>query len=516
MKIDPLTELPLELLTVEEMGRADRLTIERGTPGMDLMEQAGFSVARALMEVLDPGHVTVLCGPGNNGGDGFIAARELQEAGWTVRLGLLGDIDALKGDAAEAARRWDGPVEAATPSMVVGTDAVIDALFGAGLTRVLDRGARQIVRAVNDSGAYVVSVDIPSGVHGTTGQILGLEDFDVDEVSIRADNTITFFRAKPGHTLFPGRGRIGRLEVADIGISETVLGDIRPLAMVNDPALWADEVPSLEDSGHKYARGHALAVSGGMTHTGAARLAAMGALRVGAGLVTVASPGEALMVNAAHLTAIMLERCDGPEDLAGLLSTRKRNAVVLGPALGVGEKTRALVRAALETCANVVLDADALTSFAEAERETLFTLTKDRAVLTPHTGEFERLFPGVLAQTGSKLEAARTAAREAGCVVVIKGADTVIAQPDGLAAINCFAPPNLATAGSGDVLAGIICGLTAQGMSHWHAACAGVWLHGEAARMFGDGLIAEDLPDLLPRVWDRLDADLDTLEDLED
>jgi len=338
-----------------------------------------------------------------------------------------------------------------------------------------------------------VAIDIPSGVSGDTGRPLG-------GLYVKAALTVTFFRKKPGHLLLPGRVLCGETVVGDIGIPpEAANSQLHE----NSPALWQFPWPRLE--GHKYSRGHCVVVSGPAHATGAARLAARAALRVGAGLVSVASPPDAVAVNAAHLTAIMIKVFEGAVKLGALLSDKRLNAVALGPGLGVGKDTRDLVTTVLKSGAATVLDADAITSFQD-EPQTLFSLLDDRCVLTPHEGEFERLFPGLLDRSASKLEAARAAAARALAVVVLKGADTVIAAPSGKAVINANAPAFLATAGAGDVLAGLIAGLLAQGMTAFDAACAGTWLHGAAAGLFGPGLIAEDLPEMLPRVLGQLAA----------
>jgi hydroxyethylthiazole kinase-like uncharacterized protein yjeF len=316
---------------------------------------------------------------------------------------------------------------------------------------------------------------------------------------VHARHTVTFFRKKPAHVLMPGRIHCGEVTVASIGIPEQVLDAIPVRAFENGPALWRELFPWPKPDGHKYSRGHCVVVSGPAHATGAARLAARGALRAGAGLVSVASPPGAVAVNAAHLTAIMVKPFDGPMGLSALLADKRFNAIALGPGLGVGDATQDLVSAALAGSAAVVLDADALTSFADNSAG-LFAQLHFRSVLTPHEGEFERLFPGLLVKGPTRLESARSAARAARCVVLVKGPDTVIAAPDGRAAVNTNAPPWLATAGTGDVLAGMIAGLLAQGMEAFEAACAGAWLHGEAAARFGVGLIAEDIPEQLPHV----------------
>jgi NAD(P)H-hydrate epimerase len=474
------------------MSRADRLTIGRGTLGITLMENAGRAVADAVAARFARGPVSVLCGPGNNGGDGFIAARLLRERGWSVTLFLLGERERLQGDAAEAAHRWEGPVHPLTADAGAGASLIIDGIFGAGLARDVNGVAGEVIRRIGEAGIPVAAIDVPTGLDGDTGQVRG--------TAFQAALTVTFFRAKPGHRLLPGRQLCGELAVADIGIGDDVLAEIAPSTFENGPAVWGARFPRPRLDAHKYARGHALAVSGGPANTGAARLAARAALRAGAGLVTVASPPNALAVNAAHLTAIMLKGFDGADGLARILEDKRKNACLIGPGAGVGQATRENVLAALLSGAAMLLDADALTSFAEIPRD-LFVAIKGYfagpVVLTPHEGEFARLFPGL---QGGKLARARAAAAEAGAVVVLKGADTVIAAPEGRAIINGNAGPELATAGSGDVLGGIILGLLAQGVPAFEAAAMGVWLHGEAGQAFGPGLIAEDLPEMLPSV----------------
>jgi hydroxyethylthiazole kinase-like uncharacterized protein yjeF len=486
----PVFADPLEVLTPLEMARADQLTNAAGTTGLELMERAGLAVAETVREVLPTGsRVAVMAGPGNNGGDGFVAARILAEAGYVVSVGLLTARDRLTGDAAFAAASWTGFSKGLSPAMAGEADLVVDALFGAGLDRSIEGKAAQTIDAVNQAGVPVVSVDLPSGINGRDGRIMG--------TAIRAYASVTFFRLKPGHLLLPGRLMSGAVTVADIGIEADVLDTIRPIAWRNAPALWS--LPDFAPDGHKYTRGHVLVVSGPATRTGAARLAARGALRAGAGLVTVAAPLDALDENAAHLTAIMLMPMDGPKGLAAILTDERKNVVVMGPALGLNETTVELVGTALAARCSVVLDADALTSFA-GNADALVALIHGRAapvILTPHEGEFAKLFPD-LALNSSKLERARLAAELSGATVILKGPDTVVASPDGRAAIANNAPPQLATAGSGDVLAGIAGGLLAQGMEPFDAATAAVWLHGEAAKSRGRGLIAEDLPEALP------------------
>ena len=491
-----------ELLTTAEMAEADRLTIAGGIAGIDLMENAGRAVADSAIAAARHGpRIVVVAGPGNNGGDGFVAGRLLAERRYDVRVVFVGDRSRLKGDARLAAARWTGPVADAAPDALGACDVIVDALFGAGLDRDVDGPPRAMIEAMNAAGVPVVAVDLPSGINGTTGAVMG--------TAVKATQTVTFFRRKPGHLLLPGRLHCGPVTVADIGIPAGVLDQIKPMTFANDPALWGAAFPVLRPEGHKYARGHAVVASGGLPTTGAARLAARAALRAGAGLVTIASPREALAVNAASSLAVMVRQVDGAGELAEFLADKRRNAVVLGPGGGVGDAMRAQTAAALASEAAVVLDADALTSFADRPAELFEAIAKRsnvNAILTPHDGEFSRLFKEIDEDTNlkSKLEKACAAARICGAVVLLKGADTVVAAPSGRASVAGNAPPYLATAGSGDVLAGILGGLMAQGMPAFEAANAAVWLHGEAASEFGPGLIAEDLTEVLPAVYRRL------------
>ncbi len=467
------------LLTVDEMSRADRLAAACGTPGPELMRRAGAAIADAVRRRWSPRPVLVLAGPGNNGGDGFIAAARLQAAGWPVRLALLGSREALAGEAGEAAKAWQGPVEPVAPETLRDARLVIDALFGAGLKRPLSGPARAVLEAARD--LPLVAVDLPSGIAGDSGAVLGHAP--------RAVLTVTFFRRKPGHLLLPGRLHCGEVVVADIGIPEAVLDEIGPAAFANGPDLWVLPVPG--PASHKYARGHAV-VWGGAETTGAARLAAQGAMRAGAGLVTVSAPEEAWPVYAAALPGALVARRSGPADFRRLLEDARKNAVLVGPGAGLGPETAAAVDAACGRPGAVVLDADALTAMAGRLPEG----RGEAGLLTPHDGEFARLF----AHGGDRLARARVAAAASGWTVLLKGADSVVAAPDGRATISANAPPWLATAGSGDVLAGMAVALMAQGMPAFEAAAAATWLHGEAATAFGPGLIAEDLPNMLPGV----------------
>jgi hydroxyethylthiazole kinase-like uncharacterized protein yjeF len=465
------------------------------------MMSAGQAVAEAAMDLAEEGPILVVAGPGNNGGDGFVAAAELAARGREVSVILLCERDSLEGDAALAARGWKYPVLPFNPHAIGKPALIIDALFGAGLDRAVKGEPLEMIEAINANGATVLAVDLPSGINGTTGAVMG--------VAVRATETITFFRRKPAHLLLPGRIYCGRVRVADIGIDANVLAEIQPQTFENIPSLWRQSFPVPRIDGHKYDRGHAVIVSGGLAATGAARLSARGSLRAGAGLVTLASPRDALAVNAAALSAVMVRAVDTVVEFAGLLSDKRFNACVIGPGAGLGERTRDFVLAAMSTKRGLVLDADALTSFAEAP-DRLFQAIKDshdpQVVLTPHEGEFPRLFSDISNKhpLRSKLERVRAAAERSGAVVLLKGPDTVVASPQGRATIAANAPPWLATAGAGDVLSGMISGLMAQGVPAFEAASIGVWMHGEAAREAGPGLIAEDLPEVLPAVMRHL------------
>lgn len=476
-----------ELLTIGQMYAADRAAMAAGMAGTALMEAAGAAVAAAIRDRWPPATVAVLCGPGNNGGDGFVAARHLAADGWDVRLVLLGRIEDLRGDAAWAAGMWKGTVLSPEIARLDGADLVVDAMYGAGLSRPLEGEALALVQALAHRNLPVVAIDVPSGVRGDDGAILG--------AAPKAALTVTFFRKKPGHLLLPGRLFCGAVEVADIGIPETVLKGISPDLMENGPAVWGNMFPWPKPDGHKYSRGHAL-VYGGAVMTGAARLAVRGALRVGAGLVTVAAPPEAFQIYALSMPTVIVHPMSQSGGFPALLDDPRRNAVLLGPGAGVTTELKQSVRASIDRGRAGVLDADVFAAFAD-DPDALFSRLTDRWLLTPHEGEFARLFPDL---EGNRLERAREAARRTGAVVLLKGPDTVIAHPDGRSAINANAPPYLATAGSGDVLSGFALGLLAQGLGAFEAGCISAWLHGAVAQALGPGLIAEDLPEALPPV----------------
>jgi hydroxyethylthiazole kinase-like uncharacterized protein yjeF len=491
----------MEVLTTGEMERADRLAIAAGTPGFALMLSAGQAVAAAAMDMAEEGPILVIAGPGNNGGDGFVAAAELAARGREVSVILLCERDSLQGDAASAARGWKYPVLPFNPQAIGKPALIIDALFGAGLDRVVKGEPFDMIEAINANGAPVLAVDLPSGINGTTGAVMG--------TAVRATETVTFFRRKPAHLLLPGRPYCGQVRVTDIGIDAKVLAEIEPKTFENIPSAWRRSYPIPVVEGHKFSRGHVVVVSGGLASTGAARLSARGALRAGAGLVTVASPQDALAVNAAALTAVMVRVVDTVVEFAEMVADKRFNACVIGPGAGIRARTGDFVLTALSAKRAAVLDADALTSFASSP-ERLFEAIRNsddpQVVLTPHEGEFPRLFSDISNKHPfrSKLERVRAAAERAGAVVLLKGADSVVAAPDGRATIAANAPPWLATAGAGDVLSGMIAGLLAQGVPAFEAASIGVWMHGEAAREAGPGLIAEDLPETLPAVTRHL------------
>jgi ADP-dependent NAD(P)H-hydrate dehydratase / NAD(P)H-hydrate epimerase len=480
------------VLSVAQMTEADRAAIAAGTPGSTLMQNAGNAVAREIIHRWSPRPVAVLCGPGNNGGDGFVVAAALARAGWPVRVALLGNREDLRGDARLHAMQWSGGVESVTPTAIEGVSLVVDALFGSGLSRRLDGAVVATLTAVTQRAVPVVAVDVPSGVMGDTGESVG---------AAPATCTVTFARKKPGHVLLPGRELCGEIVVADIGISAAVLESLSIDTWENDPNLWRAQLPQAKSSANKYTRGHAL-LCGGYPMTGAARMAARAAARIGAGLTTIAVPQVAFPLYAAALTSIMVQPLTQAADLSRLLSDPRYTAFLVGPGAGVNDATRETALEILRTARPVLLDADAISVFAGRTAD-LARAIRGPCVMTPHEGEFVRVFD----VRGDKLGRARAAARQSGAIIVLKGADTVVAAPDGRAIVNTNAPATLATAGSGDVLGGLILGLLAQGMDAFAAAAAGVWVHGAAAASFGPGLLAEDLPDLVPAVLRQLEPE---------
>jgi hydroxyethylthiazole kinase-like uncharacterized protein yjeF len=480
------------LLSVAQMSEAERAAMASGTLGSVLMQNAGDAVVREITRRWPPRAVCVLCGPGNNGGDGFVVAAALAQRGWPVRVALLGSREDLRGDARIHAARWTGAVDPWSPAAIDGASLIVDALFGSGLNRPLEERASAVLAAAAQRAVPLIAVDIPSGIMGDSGAAMS---------AATAACTVTFARKKPGHVLLPGRDVCGEVVVADIGIPSAAIDSLSIDTWENDPVLWRALLPRMNSSSNKYARGHAL-LCGGYPMTGAARLAARAAARMGAGLTTIAVPAAAFAVYAAALTSIMVQPLQRTEDFTRLLSDPRYTACLIGPGAGVSDATRDTALELLGSGRPVLLDADAITVFASRAAE-LAGAIRGPCVMTPHEGEFARVFES----QGDKLYRARAAARQSGAVVVLKGADTVIAAPDGSAIVNTNAPAALATAGSGDVLGGLILGLLAQGMDAFMAAAAGVWIHGAAAAEFGPGLLAEDLPELVPAVLRLLELE---------
>jgi ADP-dependent NAD(P)H-hydrate dehydratase / NAD(P)H-hydrate epimerase len=476
-----------EILTPEQMYAADRLAIARGISSLKLMEAAGRAVVAEVAKRFTKRAVAVLCGPGNNGGDGYVVAHVLKAKGWTVRVYAPDGPPKLKSDAATMAAKWKGAVGTFDDferniGGRSGPRLIIDAIYGAGLNREMPG---RFADGMHGAGVPIVAIDVPSGIDGLTGEVRG--------AAPRADLTVTFFRKKPGHILLPGRSYCGEVVVADIGIPDDVADEL-PIRIHENAK---PHLPVIHDHFHKFNRGHAVVWSGPALATGAARLAALAAARSGAGLTSIAGPREALLVHAAHVSSIMLKPVETPDQLSDLLRDKRITAICIGPAAGVGEATRKRVLRALKGNAAVVLDADALRSFSD-DAETLFAAIKAKpnrdVVMTPHEGEFQSLFKALTQELRAKHEHAQAAAALSGARIIYKGADTVIANPNGFASINTNAPPKLATAGSGDVLAGLVTGLLAQGMDAYNAACAAVWLHGDAAnRIPRRSILAEDL-----------------------
>lgn len=469
------------ILSCAEVVACEQRAVEAGVSLRALMQKAGQACADVLHAEFPEGRIVVLAGPGNNGGDAFVAAQRLVDLGRRVSLYELAK-GVRSAEGTEAAKHWTGEHAPLEDLRLNSDDIVLDGLFGAGLSRALSGEAAFAAAQVNASGAKIVAIDVPSGVNGDTGAVPG--------PAMRADVTVTFCAKKPAHVLQPAASLCGDVVVAQIGFGQLVDEIGSHKLMENSPALWSSALRWPEATSHKHQRGRLAIVSGGLANTGAARLAAQAGLRVGAGLVTLLCPPVALVVVASSVTAVMTGSFADPAELRSL--TERSTAVIIGPAAGVSPVTRANVEALAKGGRNLVLDADALTVFA-GQADTLRALLSAHAILTPHAGEFERLFPDLLSRSKNKVEAAREAARQADAAVLLKGPDTVIASPDGRAVVNTHATPFLATAGTGDVLAGILGGLLAQGLDPFDAACAGAWMHGDAGLRVGAGLTAEDL-----------------------
>jgi len=478
------------LLDVAASRAIDQAAIASGIPEIELMERAGASVAAAIRSRWSERPVLVLTGPGNNGGDGFVVARLLEEAGWPVTVAGVCGRDRLRGAARIAADRWPGPIGPLDPSSPGEPGLIVDALFGTGLVRPLDGVVAGMVKAVNQSQVPVIAVDIPSGIDSDTGSILG--------EAVRADVTVTFFRRKLGHLLVPGRDCCGAVEFVDLEVPGQIYASIPVSTFANEPELWLSAFPWPNSVSHKYTRGHAV-VLGGMVLTGAARLAAHGAQRIGAGLVTIAAHPSVAALYAGWRADLMVAPIQDDVGFRSLLADRRRNAVLLGPGAGADSRLQAAIGAALDAEVGLVLDADCFAVLGDRANG-LFSRLNDCVLLTPHEGEFQR----VLGDPRRRLAAALNAARLSGAAVLLKGSDTIVAGPDGRAAINTGAPPDLATGGSGDVLAGLAVGLIANRLPPVLAGLIACWVHGRAAALFGPGLIAGDIPDLVPKVLSEL------------
>lgn len=484
MALQDLHRFPPELLTTAAMAEVDAAAVRLGISILDLMEKAGKAVADA---VPFRAPVAVLCGPGNNGGDGYVAARHLAASGMAVAI--FAERPPTPGSpAAEQAARTGLPIRPLSDFTPHAGTIIIDALYGAGLSRPIRGAEAESLSRAARSGAFVVAVDMPSGLSGDTGCATG--------PVLRANRTVTFFRTKPGHWLEPGRHLCGRLVLAHIGLAPAHLPRIPadPPLSLNGPALWRAALPPPGPAIHKFGKGHVLVLSGPEFRTGAARLSALAALHSGAGLVTLAGEAAALRIHAAHLSAVMLAELAGPDAMPDLLARGRFSAAVIGPAAGTGPETRKALAVLMEAGLKLVIDADAITAL-QGQPEWLAPRNRGGAVLTPHAGEFTRLFG--LSEAGSKVETTRAAAVRSGCIVVHKGPDTVIAAPDGRAAINISGGPELATAGSGDVLAGIIAAHLAAGMAPFEAACAGVYRHAATGQRLGPGLTADRLAEAI-------------------
>jgi ADP-dependent NAD(P)H-hydrate dehydratase / NAD(P)H-hydrate epimerase len=470
----------MELVTPAEMKHVEALAPAHGVSLRMLMENAGRAVAAEIIARYPQRPVTVLCGPGNNGGDGFVIARLLNDLGWPVTLHLLGERAKLKGDALAMSKLWSHPIKSMDDDFAGAL--IVDAIFGIGLKRDFPEA---LANRINSFGTDVVSVDIPSGVDALSGAIKG--------AAVKADLTVTFYRQKPGHVIWPGRAHCGEIVTSEIGLPESATSQIASKLWINAPPL----LPLPERDAHKYSRGGAVIWSGDALHSGASRLAAWAAQGAGAGIVCLAGPRDGLMVHAHHVSSILLHEIKETSDIENLLGGKKYSACCFGPASGTTDAHRRIAMGMIASGKKIVLDADAFTLFA-GNRDMAFRMMKQfddtRAVLTPHSGEFERLFPDLAEGYTAAIDRARAAAEMTGAVVVLKGPSTIIAAPSGETALQAEAPSKLATAGSGDVLAGLITGLMAQGVSPFEAAQSAVWLHADAARKIPhQAMTAEEL-----------------------
>lgn len=468
----------LEILTTDEMKKADAATIADGIPARQLIEAAGVAVAHKIADLFKKISVLVLCGSGNNGADGIVTAERLKRAGWPVRIAVF-DKDRKKYPEAETLNSNLSLKE---------TGLVVDAIFGTGFHGALEPEIITLFDKIRTRKIPVIAVDIPSGVDGTSGTIA--------EGALKADITVTFCRKKIAHMLYPSREFCGKTHVAQIGITDDIIARLNGQIFENNPALWIRDFPIPDATSHKYTRGF-VTVFGGNIRTGAACLAGHAAQVAGAGAVAITTLPETRPIYSHYRASIMVDVWQTIEDLKSLLRDERRNTLVLGPG---GGEMRDVVEALLGLNKISIIDADALTAFKD-DPQALFSKLSSQCVLTPHAGEFHKLFGDL---PGNKIDQARTAARKSGAIVVFKGGDTIIAEPDGAIIVNSAAPPNLATAGSGDVLTGLIAGLSAQGMPPFMAAACACWLQTQAARKQGFGLTAEDIIRHIPQVLNQL------------
>lgn len=479
------------LLTAAQSAAIDKNAIESGTSSEAMMEEAGLAAAELITDYIGTpleagGPIIVLCGPGNNGGDGFVLARHLDEWGYPVHVRCLVPAKDLKGDAALSAAKWGGKVSDISTDGFEASAAIIDCLFGTGLNKPIDVDLETVIEAMNGAGAFVLAVDMPSGLSADTGQATGS--------CVHADATITFNTKKPGQVIAPGRFLCGgneNIHCVKLKVPGKALALEDVETFENNPALWGAKYRFCGPQSHKYNRGHMVVLGGREPTLGASRLASLAGLRAGAGLVTLAAPAETYPIQAAALMDVMVRRFDSAFGFMGILADKRIMSVLIGPGAGLGEKTVELVREVGTKNKALVLDADALTSLV-GRLDLIKQIKSDDVVLTPHEGEFARLFPTVKFED-DRISAVRTAAEQAQATIVLKGVSTVVAAPDGRVSIASNAPSWLSVGGTGDVLSGIVCGLIAQGMPAFEAASAAVWIHGEAGMKAGRGMIASDM-----------------------
>ncbi len=498
------------LLNKETAYLIDKMAVDEGVSLSDLMETAGKRSAEIIINEIVPKiknfnkKIYVICGPGNNGGDGFVVARYLKEEGISIRILSLNSEKELNNVVMQKLKDLDTELENIGEISFSEADVVVDAIFGVGINRPVNKNYVKVFREINKESKLIVSLDIPSGVDTDTGLLM--------PEAIKADHTITFVYPKLGHYLLPAKKYVGNIHVVDIGIPINVNSKIENGYMfhLNSPDYWISDFKWPAEDDHKYKRGHVLVQSGPESSTGAARLAAISALRIGAGAVTLSSSREALNVNATHLTSVMIKEINNSEEFFNFLDQKKINSLIIGPGCGVNQFTKELTLNALNYKISLILDADAISSFEEESVDFIKALEYSKAdvIITPHEGEFNKIFGNL---KGSKIERTKSAAIKSKSTVILKGNDTVIASPDGEVIISDKTSPFLATAGSGDVLSGICGGLTAQGMKSFKAACAAQWIHSSIGLIAGPGLIAEDMisiikddvPDILMRIYTK-------------